>query len=182
MSTLFRCLLYLYPAAYRAEYGEEILSVLDDRTADIQAGALVQRVIFRACESGGLLLGALREHLRIRNVLPEFPIPQRRPIMRSDFRFPKSTVTLMSIILVAIIVAIEKAENIQRSIAAANPAEQFHLDNFSIVGALLSLLLIVAAVAAIVWAVLYVLHRSGVQRLADLNPSASPRSKTGLLG
>ena len=182
MSTLFRSLLYLYPAAYRAEYGEEILSVLDDRIADIQAGALLHQVFFHARESGGLLRGALREHLRNLDILPDFPIPQRRAIMRSDFRFPKSTVTLMSIILVAIIVAIEKAENIQRSIAAANPAEQFHTDNFSIVGTLLSLLVIVIGVAAMIWAVLYALHRSGVQRLSDLNPTASPRSKAGLLG
>ena len=41
--------------------------------------------------------------------------------MRSEFRFPKATATLMTIILAAVVMAIEKATAIQNSILPSSP-------------------------------------------------------------
>jgi len=178
MFLLFRSLLLLYPTTYRAKFAGEMLSVLTDRRADLQHRP-VRHILFFARESGGLVLGALREHLRQFRVPQQFPsFTNRRSFMRSDFRFPKSTVTLMTLILLCIIVAIEKAESIQRSIAATNPGTS--VDNFSIVGTLFSLLLLVAAIALIVWAVLFAFRRTGLHRLERLDFSKAPRPKATL--
>jgi hypothetical protein len=40
----------------------------------------------------------------------------------------------------------------------------------------------VCVCGALLWAVLFALHRSGIQRLSDLNPSSSPRPGKTILG
>jgi hypothetical protein len=40
----------------------------------------------------------------------------------------------------------------------------------------------VCVAGALVWAVLFALNRSGIQRLSELNPSADQRAKSGLFG
>ena len=92
--------------------------------------------------------------------------------MRSEFRFPKAAVVLMTIILVAILVAIERAKSIQASIPYANP----HVGPIKEVGInvfpLLLLVLLGACVAATIgWAVVFALHRSGMHRFSKIDPS-----------
>lgn len=184
MLSFFRSLLYLYPPAYRQEFGEEMLGVLAEMKAGLPNRGLVCRMVFHARESGGLLLGAFQEHLRSFNVSPEFPIHQRRSNMRShsEFRFPKSTVTLMAIVLLAIMAAIEKAKAIQESIPpSSTPVGPISPAYVAIVPTFLIVLAGVCVGGALVWAVLFALHRSGVQRLSELDPSAARPSKSNLL-
>ncbi len=96
--------------------------------------------------------------------------------MRSEYKFPKATVGLMTVILGVVLVAIEKAKAISESVAptstAVGPIQPMH---FSIVAAL-ELLGVLCIGGALVWAALFALHRSGTQRFSDLNPTASPRT------
>jgi hypothetical protein len=178
MPSPFRSLLYLYPAAFREEYGEEMMTVLSAVKLEIQRKGSLARAFWYAHEAGGLVCGAMQEHSRSLFAPERFPtFPQRRLTMRSEFRFPKATVTLMTIILAAVMYTIEKAKAISESIPQANPpVGPIQPEQFTIVTTFLVVMAGVCGAAALVWAVLFALKRSGTQRLADLNPSAGQHS------
>ena len=116
MLTLSRYLLYLYPAAHRMEFGEEMSDVLSERQNDIGKRGALARWISNSREIGGLLRGAVREQVRAATGLYSWEgFPIRRIRMRTEFRFPKATPVLMMVILVAVLMAIEKARAIQLS-------------------------------------------------------------------
>jgi hypothetical protein len=185
MLALYRSLLCLYPAAYRCEYGEEMMDVLSELQAESRKRSVLARVLCAAHEGSGLLYGALREHFRSitgshgnRMFSPMFSsFTSRRFTMRSEFRFPKATVALMVIILAAVLFTIEKARAISVSIPHANPpVGPIHPTQAMIVQALLATLIWAIGAGAIGWAILFALHRSGVQQLSEMNPSGSQRS------
>jgi hypothetical protein len=184
MLPLFRSLLYIYPAAYRAEYGEEMMVVLMEVHAEAQKKDFLTRTVSYTREAGGLLQGALLEHARTIFPPPGYSFsPQRRFTMRSEFRFPKTTVALMIIILLAVMTAIEKAKAISQSVPhTETPIGPIQPAYITIVPTFLIVFAGVCVCGALLWAVLFAFHRSGVQRLSDLDPSAAPRSRTGLLG
>jgi hypothetical protein len=183
MLPFFRYLLNLYPPAYRRDYGEEMLGVLIEVHSEVRQKSSPTRAISYAREAGGLLRGALREHARAIFFPEGFPFdPQRRLTMRSEYKFPKATVGLMTVILAVVMVAIEKAKAISESVPPSNtsvgPIQPMH---FSIVAAL-ELLGVLCVGGALVWAALFALHRSGTQRFSALNPSTSPRPHGGVQG
>jgi hypothetical protein len=184
MLLFLRSLLSLYPSAYRDEYGEEMMTVLAAVQSDITTKGPMTRAVACTRETAGLLRGALEEHVRS-FLFPQrcSPYLQRRFSMRSEFRFPKATVTLMTIVLVAVIMTIVKATAIEESVPSANPAVgPIHPAHFTIVSTLLVIMAAVCVAGALVWAVLFALNRSGIQRLSELNPSADHRAKSGLFG
>ena len=170
MATLSRYLLYLYPAAHRMEFGEEMNEVLSERQNDIGKRGALARWISNGREIGGLLGGAAQEHVRAATGLyswEEFPI--RRIRMRTEFRFPKATPVLMTVILVAVLMAIEKARAIQLSVPPSHQqVGPIQSANFTVVPTFGLLLVLGCVVGAIAWAVAYALRRSGVQRLEEL--------------
>ena len=96
--------------------------------------------------------------------------------MRSEFRFPKSTVALMTIILLAVALTIDKAKSIEASVApSATYVGPIQAEHFTIVGTFFIVFVLACALAAIVWAVLFALNRSGIQRLSQLKPSADSK-------
>jgi hypothetical protein len=97
MTCLYRWLLYLYPPPYRREYAAEMISVFRDVQADVRVESFRERISFCTHETLGLLAGAALEHLRILTGHSPF-ISFTRFDMRPEFRFPKSTVVLMSVI------------------------------------------------------------------------------------
>ena len=110
MLTLSRYLLYLYPAAHRMEFGEEMSEVLRERQNEIGKRGALARWISNGREIGGLLRGAVREHVRAATGLYSWEgFTIRRIRMRTEFRFPKATPVLMTVILGAVVMAIEKA-------------------------------------------------------------------------
>jgi hypothetical protein len=176
MLPLYRSLLYLYPATYRCEYGEEMIEVLAEVQAETRKQGALARVFCGAHEAGGLLYGALREHFR--GITGSYDVfSQRRFAMRSEFRFPKATVGLMMVILAAVLFTIEKAKAISASVPHANPpVGHIQPAQITIVPSLL-VAMISAIVAGVVgWAILFALHRSGIQQLSEMNPSADQRS------
>jgi hypothetical protein len=183
MLALFRTLLYLYPAEYRREYGDEMLTVLVQVQAEARMQAPLQRSFSFTREAGGLLRGALEQHLHPIYQPQSFPVfSSRRLAMRSEFRFPKATVGLMTLVLLAIIAAIEKAKAISQSVApSSTPVGRIVPPYVSIVPTFLIALAGVCVCGTLVWAVLFALHRSGTQRLSDLKPSAERRCSGSLL-
>jgi len=184
MLALFRSLLWLYPAAYRQEYGEEMLAVLREVQTEDRVKHRLDRALSCSHEAAGLLRGALQEHLRAIYAPQGFSVfSSRRIAMRSEFRFPKTTVVLMTLILLAVMAAIEKAKAISQSVPhSSTPVGPLQPPYVSIVPALLMALAGVCVCGGLVWAVLFALHRSGTQRLCDLKPSAERRSPGSLLG
>ena len=178
MLTLHRSLLHLYPAAYRCEYGEEMLAVLSEVQAELGRQSVFRRVVSGVHEAGGLLYGALQEHLRsITGFYGSAMFSPRRFTMRSEFRFPKVTVTLMTIIFVAILVAMDRAKAIQESIPYANPhVGPVRSIDFTVLPSLLLVLAGACVAGASGWATVFALRRSGVQRLSEIGPADNRRS------
>jgi hypothetical protein len=167
MLSLYRGLLYLYPSLYRREYADEMISVFRDAHDDLSAARVTDRISFRIREILGLLAGALRE--RVRFVSGRSPlIAFRRFDMRPEFRFPRSTVFLMSIIFAGVILAMEKANLIQVKYAAGVGSIWPSLPWF-----LGSTLLFTWAAALVVWGILFALGRTGTHRLENIESSPS---------
>jgi hypothetical protein len=173
MLSLCRYLLYLYPPAHRCEYDEEMVAVLRERQAESWNSGLAARWIFWAREIVGLLYGALQEHVRaMTNLHPWALYPLRRFSMRSEFRFPKATAWLMLVILVAAVMAIEKANAIQASLPDMHPyVGPIQPAQFTLISTFAVLFVAGCVAGAVGWAVLFALRRSGVQRLSELRPS-----------
>ena len=186
MLRLYRSLLYLYPAAYRSEYGEEMMDVLSEVQAETRNRSALARIFYGAHEAGGLLYGALREHFwsitgsrdrRMFSSMLSSMFSSGRLTMRSEFRFPKATVALMTVILAAVMFTIEKAKAISASVPHANPAVgPIQPAQITIVPSLLVAMITAIVAGVIGWAILFALHRSGVQQLSEMNPSAGQRS------
>lgn len=186
MLALYRSLLYLYPTAYRAEFGEEMTVVLSEVQAEISNHGLLERLWYTAREAGGLLAGALEEHLRSitgSDGHGRFPsmfsstFLSGRFKMKSEFRFPKATVALMTVILAAVIFTIEKAKAISASLSHASPpVGPIPSTHFAVVSSLFVAMMSAILLGLIGWAILFGLRRSGVQQLSETNPSAAPPS------
>ncbi len=178
MATLSRYLLYLYPAAHRREFGEEMSEVLRERQNEIAKRGAMARWMQNGREMGGLLRGAAEEHARAATGLyswEEFPI--RRIRMRKEFRFPKATPVLMTLILIAVLMAIEKARAIQLSVPPSHQdVGPIQSASFTVVPTFGLWLGMGCVVGAIAWAVVYALRRSGVQRLEELERQLKVKS------
>lgn len=170
MLAFYRLLLYFYPSAYRAEYGEEMLAVLADLQRAVRQKSIFNRAWLGIHESGGLLYGAMQEHVRSITGPYRGMFSPRRIIMRTEYRFPKAAAVLMTIILVAILWTIEKAKTI--SVAYANAQVSPIKVEVSILPAFAIALVGACVAGAIGWAVIFALRRSGIQRFSDINPSS----------
>ena len=164
MLSFYRCLLYLYPSLCRREFADEMISVFCDAHADVSAGSVKERISFRVRETLGLLAGAVREHTRIIGGSDQ-SISFRGFDVRPEFRFPRSTVFLMSIIFAGVILAMEKAHTIQVKYAAGAGSIWPSLPWF-----LGLTLLFTCATVMVVWGILFALGRTGAHRLANIQP------------
>jgi hypothetical protein len=179
MHSLYRSLLYFYPAGYRAEYGEEMTAVFLEAHVEAAKRGVMATAVFGVRELGGLLRGALRERLRsITGFHGSSLFSTRRLSMHSEFRFPKATVSLMVIILVGILLTIDKAKSISASVSYSRPnVGPIHAAQQLMLLPTLSIILSAAgAVGVIAWAILFALQRSGLHRLSDVNTAGGQRS------
>jgi hypothetical protein len=168
MIFLYRCLLYLYPPPYRREYGKEMIAVFRDAQADVRSENLRERISFRTRETLGLLAGAVQEHLRIfsgRSPMISFT----RFDMRPEFRFPRSTVVLMSVIFGGVMFAMKEASAIQAKYGSASDSTWRTFPGFAGLTFVFTLVTV-----AIVWAILFALGRTGVHRLANIQAGTKP--------
>ena len=161
MLALYRSLLRLYPTAYLREYGEEMNQVFAQAQADTREKTLAARVSFCFREVTGLLVGAVRQRV----CGPRDSNDMRRFDMRPEFRFPRSTLVLMCVILVGVVLAIDKAKAIVRTKEGLPPAVTAVWDSLPW---LLFAPLLVLAASALGWGILFALGRTGMHRLENL--------------
>jgi hypothetical protein len=171
MLALYRNLLYLYPPAHRREFCEEMMAVFEEAEREAWQKGVTGRVLFCAREVAGVVSGALEEHMRVlggSDFLQMFgaKFGSGRLRMRSEFRFPKATVALMTIILAAVVWTIEKAKAISASLPHTSTQVGPISVQFTIVPTLLLVLIIAGTAGAIGWAVVFALRRSGIQRFS----------------
>jgi hypothetical protein len=89
--------------------------------------------------------------------------------MKSEFRFPKATDVLMTVILAAVVMTIEKAKAIQAAASNATPpVVPIPAEQFTLLPAIGWLLVMGCAEGAVCWGILFVLRRSGGHRLCEL--------------
>lgn len=128
--------------------------------AERSIAPLLKQATFCAREFLGLLSGAAQAQLLSLFGIDDW-IRLRRFNMRPQFRFPRSTVFLMCIILAGLVLAIEKAKTIvqmkeglpHETVAVWHPL--FWLYPFAVV----------LAVVVAVWGILFALRRTGMHRL-----------------
>jgi hypothetical protein len=182
MLSLYRALLMLYPAAFRSEFGAEMISVFLTSYRERCAGSSWQRGLFFLRELTGLIHGALQEHSRSlfafhRWIPLPSQLPLRRFVMPSQFRFPKSTAVLMTIILAGVVLAIEKGEAIEASLPHTNPPiAPIQPEHLTLLPTLATMFLAVYAAAVLAWIVLFWVRRTGMHRLAEM-PSTPAQNK-----
>jgi hypothetical protein len=174
MLVLYRLMLRLYPPAHRAKFGEEMMAVLQQGSTDSSHQPLAARFWFAIRETTGLLRGALQE--RAQSILETHAwdsFPNRRFTMHSSFRFPRATPWLMAVILVAVVLAIEKATAIRASVPDVNPpVGPIRPEHFTFLPAMLLIFAAAYAIGVVGWIILFVLHRSGTHRLDAMQDSS----------
>lgn len=167
MLSFYKWLLYLYPSLYRREFADEMLSVFRDAHADVSAGSFAESICFRVRETCGLLVGAVQEHVRIISGSDQL-ISFTRFDMRPEFRFPRSTVFLMSIIFGGVILAMEKANTIQVKYGEGGGSIWPSLPGF-----LVLMFLFTCVMCAARLGILFALRRTGAHRLENIRPGSS---------
>jgi hypothetical protein len=176
MQSLYRFLLLLYPARYREEYGPEMVAVFTEIRSDVWTCGPMKRIAFAVREVAGLLYGACCEHLRMLAGFYGRPVfSSRRFGMRSEFRFPKTTVSLMVIILAGVLVAIDKAKAIQQSVPYSHlEVGPIHATQQLMLLPTLLIMLTGACVGGLIgWAILFAFRRSGSHRFSGVNSSGA---------
>ena len=171
MNSIYQRLLWLYPARHRREFGGEMCSVFQDVSVEIAGQGTIVRARFLVRELSGLLSGAAREHLRGLAVFDVGGLlSTRRFDMRNEFRFPKSTAILMTIILLGILVAIQKGENIAYSLPrVSQPIAPVHPVHSGLLPPIPLFLAAFYAAGLLGWAILFAMRRSGLHRLDNIS-------------
>jgi len=166
MIFFYRCLLYLYPPSHRREFAEEMICVFRNAQADVHSGSFRERVSFRTRETVSLVAGAMQEHLRTFSGHSPM-IAFTRFDMRPEFRFPRSTIVLMSVIFGGVMFAMKEASAVQAKYGSASDSMWRTFPGFAGWTFVFAL-----ATVAIVWTILFALGRTGVHRLANIQPDA----------
>jgi hypothetical protein len=169
MLTLYRKMLRLYPAEYRAEFGEEMAAVFCELRDENAKKRAVSRAGFWVRETAGLVSGALAERLRSLGAEAALAFPRGRFTVRNGFRFPKATAILMMIILAGVVVAIRKGEVIATSLPdISQPVTPIHPAHSYLLPGVLEGFVFFYAAGLIGWAIVYALRRSGTHRLDQI--------------
>jgi hypothetical protein len=170
--SIYRSLLRLYPALHRERFGEEMVAVFGEMETDTVSKSMVERAAFWIRETAGVVSGALQEHWRVLGCDSiGLWFPQRRFTMRTEFRFPKTTAVLMTIILAGVVLAIKKGETISSS-HVNPPIGPLPPTHSVLLGGIFLTLAFFYAAGLIGWAILFAMRRSGVHRLAETSGGA----------
>jgi len=177
MIPLYQCLLYLYSPGYRQEYGAEMLAVFCEARVEMSKRGLLARFVFSLREIAGVLFGVLDDYLRSfvgseRWIL----FPTRRFVMRSEFRFPKTTPFLMALILLGIVVAAGMGAPIRASLPGVSPLYVSLQTGLVMALPMVAVVFVFACAAGGAgWLILHMLRRSGVHRLSELEIPAAQK-------
>jgi hypothetical protein len=172
MLTVYRKLLSLYPAEHRELFSEEMMAVLREESDDHANKKLLMRGRFFAREITGLLNGAFREHFRVWVEIQDgLSLATGRFSMHNGFRFPKTTIVFMALILACVVTAIKKGEDIAASVPNVDPPLPIHIQpvHSILLGGLPLFFAFFYAAGLIGWAIMFALRRSGTHRLDNMS-------------
>lgn len=113
MLAIYRRLVRLYPRSYYREFGGEMTAIFAELEVEAAAQGIAPYFRLMVREGVGLFSGVMKEHWR--------QVFTRRFTVRGEFRFPKATWILMTIILAGVLMAIEKGKAISVSPPDVNP-------------------------------------------------------------
>jgi hypothetical protein len=165
--SVYRQLLRLYPAIHREQFADEMIAVFADAEADALSKGRLARGAFWTREIAGIVGGVLHEQWRaLGGDSVGLCFPARRLTMRTEFRFPKTTAALMTIILAGVVLAIKKGETISSS-PVNPPIGPLPPTHSVLLGGIFLTLAFFYAAGMIGWAILFAMRRSGVHRLAE---------------
>lgn len=160
MTTIYGRLLRLYPKAYRDEFSGEMIAIFAELESEAAAQGLAARFRFVIREGAGLFIGVAQEHWR--------QFVTRRFTMRGEFRFPKATWILMTIILAGVLMAINKGEAISVSVPnVSSPMAPIHPASQVVVSWTLSFLLMYV-IGVLVGGALFLVRRTAADRAAEI--------------
>ena len=91
--------------------------------------------------------------------------------MRNGFRFPKTTIVFMALILAGVVTAIKKGEDIAASVPNVDPPLPIHIQpvHSILLGGLPLFFAFFYAAGLIGWAIMFALGRSGTHRLDNMS-------------
>jgi hypothetical protein len=165
MLALYRSLLRMYPAEYFREYGAEMTWVFAQAKEAACAQSFRSRLLFYIREILGLISSALRQRLFGRCDWNS----SRRFAMRPEFRFPRSTIFLMCVILAGVLLAIAEAKTVALPYGPTEVRSVWSmLPWFSVVAVVL-----VCVTVGVTWGILFALRRTGMQRLERLDTASN---------
>ncbi|HVN17414.1 MAG TPA: hypothetical protein VMU05_01535 [Dongiaceae bacterium] len=169
MLTVYRQLLRLYPAEYREVFGDEIMTVLAEARDQNANRKVIARLRILLRESAGLVTGALRERFNT-FIEMQAELSIGRFTMRNGFRFPKSTIIFMALILAGVVMAIQRGEQIAVSLPHVNPQiGPIQPVHSTLLPPIVLFLLLFYLLGFVGWAIVFALRRSGIHRLADMS-------------
>jgi hypothetical protein len=113
MRALYRSLLRLYPADYFNDYAEEMTVVFCEAHNAVRHCNFLSRTFFVIREIQGVVSGALWEHVCGCSLFGRYEV-------QTEFRFPRSTIALMFVILAAVGFAIDKGRSVQLQYGGKN--------------------------------------------------------------
>ena len=166
MLSLYEQLLRLYPARYRQQFEDEMLTLFRELQSENSIHTRRRRGIFYVREIAGALRGAASERYRVLRG-QDVGLFKGGFMMRDGFRFPKTTAVLMTLILAGIMVAIQKGEAIQASLPTSNPQIGPIQPHSVMLSSIVSFLLIFYAAGSIGWIILFALRKFRVHRLDE---------------
>jgi len=149
MIVLYQSLLWLYPPQHRFTFGEEMLGVFLDAQAEAKSKGALMTFAFYLHELRGLLCEAAHERMRAWASDRGWTLPERRLYMQKERCFPSISIICKAIVLLGVLEIIFREEGRL-------------LYGFAFGFA------IAWGVGLAVWAVVYAMRRSGVQRLSEV--------------
>ena len=161
MKKLYRGLLFFYPADYRAIFGTEMAETFDEMYAAACDQGTWHRMTFCLRELTGLVRAALYAQIRIHHSVLQ--AGRVKTIANG-----RAVVTPLILVFIAVLAAIE----ILKSFAFHRPhsrpivSHEFPL-------AILEWLILAYGVGVIGWAITFLAHRTGIQRLAKMDTGST---------
>jgi hypothetical protein len=166
---VYRNLLRLYPAIHREQFAEEMVAVFEEIRAEAASKSTFAWGRFMAREASGVVSGAIQEHWRaLGSDGVGLWVPTRRFTMRTEFRFPKTTAVLMTIILAGVMLAIKKGEAISVSVPpSSTPVGPIPSTHSVLLGGIVLTFGFFYLAGMVGWLILFAMRRSGIHRLAE---------------
>jgi hypothetical protein len=147
MIRLYGLLIRLYPARLADEFGDEMTAVVTQLQRGIRTESATVRMRFVLREVSGLLAGAVREHLNVRN-------QNLSGGSMGNFRFPRWTIAMMILMFCAVNIAIEKGRLAAVQLLGGQTTPHW----WTLTGVFLSVSAVLGVIGCVGYAILHVVR------------------------